>query len=196
MPLEQRKLLIVGDGGVGKTCLLIRFSGNKFPELYVPAVFENHRALIEVDQRDGELALLDTSASLDYHRDGFQPIAYPESHVVLLAYSIARPDSFESVLERWIGEVRRFMPKVPLILVGCKKDLRDDEEILMDLASIGMRSVTFDEGLALALKIGAGQFFECSAKTGEGVREVYDIAGRAAMEHRNHRKSSSSCIVF
>lgn len=45
----RRKLVIVGDGACGKTCLLIVFSKDQFPEVYVPTVFENYVADIEVD---------------------------------------------------------------------------------------------------------------------------------------------------
>ena len=48
---SRKKLVIVGDGTCGKTCLLIVFSKDEFPEVYVPTVFENYVADIEVDQR-------------------------------------------------------------------------------------------------------------------------------------------------
>ena len=47
----RKKLVIVGDGACGKTCLLIVFSKDQFPEVYVPTVFENYVADIEVDSR-------------------------------------------------------------------------------------------------------------------------------------------------
>ena len=48
---SRKKLVIVGDGTCGKTCLLIVFSKDEFPEVYVPTVFENYVADIEVDNR-------------------------------------------------------------------------------------------------------------------------------------------------
>ena len=53
----RKKLVIVGDGTCGKTCLLIVFSKDEFPEVYVPTVFENYVADIEVDQRQVSLHL-------------------------------------------------------------------------------------------------------------------------------------------
>ncbi|KAH8824490.1 small GTPase-binding protein [Flagelloscypha sp. PMI_526] len=193
MPTAKRKLVIVGDGSVGKTCLLIRFAADTFPEVYVPSLFENYVADIRVDQKDVELALWDTSYDGEYR--GYRPPVYPGSHVVLLAYSIDSPDSLENIMEKWITEVYHFVPQVPVILVGCKKDLRDDERILKDLARTGQRPVTFNEGLTAALRIGAGQFFECSAKTGEGVPEIFEIAARAAMDRQTRRRAGGSCIV-
>lgn len=49
MAAIRKKLVIVGDGACGKTCLLIVFSKDQFPEVYVPTVFENYIADIEVD---------------------------------------------------------------------------------------------------------------------------------------------------
>lgn len=51
----RKKLVIVGDGACGKTCLLIVFSKDQFPEFYVPTVFENYVADIEVDGKQVEL---------------------------------------------------------------------------------------------------------------------------------------------
>ena len=57
----RKKLVIVGDGACGKTCLLIVFSKDQFPEVYVPTVFENYVADIEIDGKQVELALWDTA---------------------------------------------------------------------------------------------------------------------------------------
>ena len=61
MAALRKKLVIVGDGACGKTCLLIVFSKDNFPEVYVPTVFENYVADIEVDGKCVELALWDTA---------------------------------------------------------------------------------------------------------------------------------------
>ena len=57
MTALRKKLVIVGDGACGKTCLLIVFSKDQFPEVYVPTVFENYVADAEVDGRTAELQL-------------------------------------------------------------------------------------------------------------------------------------------
>lgn len=91
------------------------------------------------------------------------------------------PDSLDNVQEKWISEVLHFCQGLPIILVACKKDLRDDQKTIADLARMNQRPVSRAEGLAVAQKIGAAGYVECSAKSGEGVREVFQTATRYAL---------------
>ena len=175
----RRKLVIVGDGACGKTCLLIVFSKGQFPEVYVPTVFENYVADVEVDGRRVELALWDTAGQEDYDR--LRPLSYPDSNVVLICFSIDLPDSLENVQEKWIAEVLHFCQGVPIILVGCKVDLRNDPQTLEQLRADGLQPVATADGQNVADQIGATGYYECSAKTGYGVREVFEAATRASL---------------
>ena len=67
------------------------------------------------------------------------------------------------------------------MLVGNKKDLRNDEKTKKDLMKMRQEPVKTEQGRALATKIGASSYLECSAKTREGVREVFETATRAAL---------------
>ncbi|AMD20388.1 HDL356Wp [Eremothecium sinecaudum] len=182
----RKKLVIVGDGACGKTCLLVVFSKGQFPELHVPTVFENYVADVDVDGVRVELALWDTAGQEDYDR--LRPLSYPDSDVVLICFSVDIPDSLDNVEEKWINEVHHFCRGVPTLLVACKLDLREEQHVVSQLAVLGQHPVTTAEGNAVARKIGAASYVECSAKTGEGVKEVFDIATRAALT----RKSRSS----
>uniref|UniRef100_A0A493T0P1 Ras homolog family member C n=1 Tax=Anas platyrhynchos platyrhynchos TaxID=8840 RepID=A0A493T0P1_ANAPP len=134
MAAIRKKLVIVGDGACGKTCLLIVFSKDQFPEVYVPTVFENYIADIEVDGKQVELALWDTAGQEDYDR--LRPLSYPDTDVILMCFSIDSPDSLENIPEKWTPEVKHFCPNVPIILVGNKKDLRNDEHTRRELAKM------------------------------------------------------------
>uniref|UniRef100_A0A8C8HXR5 Cytokine inducible SH2 containing protein n=1 Tax=Oncorhynchus tshawytscha TaxID=74940 RepID=A0A8C8HXR5_ONCTS len=134
MAAIRKKLVIVGDGACGKTCLLIVFSKDQFPEVYVPTVFENYVADIEVDSKQVELALWDTAGQEDYDR--LRPLSYPDTDVILMCFSIDSPDSLENIPEKWTPEVKHFCPNVPIILVGNKKDLRNDEHTRRELAKM------------------------------------------------------------
>jgi small GTP-binding protein len=136
----RKKLVVVGDGACGKTCLLIVFSKDEFPEVYVPTVFENYVADIEIDGKQIELALWDTAGQEDYDR--LRPLSYPDTNVLLICFSIDSPDSLENVPEKWVPEVRHFCPNVPFVLVGCKMDLRNDPVTVADLKKMKQKTCT------------------------------------------------------
>ncbi|OAQ71050.1 small GTPase-binding protein [Pochonia chlamydosporia 170] len=189
----RKKLVIVGDGACGKTCLLIVFSKGTFPEVYVPTVFENYVADVEVDGIRVELALWDTAGQEDYDR--LRPLSYPDTHVVLICFAIDSPDSLENVEEKWMPEVAHFCQGLPIILVGCKKDLRYDQKTIAELHAIDQKPVTPEEGKQKCDIIKAKSYLECSAKTNEGVREVFEHATRAALAaHGKKQKKKSKCF--
>ncbi|XP_027709211.1 transforming protein RhoA-like isoform X1 [Vombatus ursinus] len=193
MAAIRKKLVIVGDDECGKTCLLIVFSKDQFPDFYVPTVFENYVADIEVDGKQVELALWDTAGQEDYHR--LRPLSYPDTNVVLMCFSIVTPESLESVQDKWTPEVKHFCPNVPIILIGNKKDLRNDERVRRELTKKKQEPVKPEEGRDMADRIGAFGYMECSAKTKEGVRVVFEMAARAALRARR-RKKKYECLVL
>lgn len=183
----RKKLVIVGDGACGKTCLLIVFSKGTFPEVYVPTVFENYVRDVIVDGKRVALALWDTAGQEDYDR--LRPLSYPDTNVLLVCFAIDSPDSLDNVKEKWYAEVLHYCNGVPIILVGCKVDLRDDPRTIEMLQRTSQRPVTTEEGRAVASKIGAVEYFECSARTGQGVNEVFEAATRAALAKWGKNKS-------
>ncbi|XP_023613150.1 transforming protein RhoA-like isoform X1 [Myotis lucifugus] len=193
MAAIRKKLVLVGDGACGKTCLLVVFSKDQFPAVYVPMVFENNVADIEVDGKQVELALWDTAGQEDYDR--LRPLSYPDTDVILMCFSIDNPDSLENIPEKWTPEVKHFCPNVPIILVGNKKDLRNDELTRWELAKMKQKPVKPEEGREMANRIGALGYVECSAKTKDGVREVFETATRAALRARRGKKKSR-CLVL
>lgn len=112
-------------------------------KVYVPTVFENYVAEVDVDGRRVELALWDTAGQEDYDR--LRPLSYPDSNVVLICFGIDSPDSLDNVQEKWISEVLHFCQKIPILLVGCKMDLRNDPRTIQDLAQRGQKPVSREE---------------------------------------------------
>jgi len=188
----RKKLVIVGDGACGKTCLLIVFSKDEFPEVYVPTVFENYVADIQVDQKHVELALWDTAGQEDYDR--LRPLSYPDTNVILMCFSIDSPDSLENIPEKWVPEVRHFCPNIPIVLVGNKKDLRNDEETIRTLAKNKQKPVTEQEGQKMAETINAKAYMECSAMTKLGVQQVFETATRCALNTGKKQVKKSKCF--
>jgi len=105
-----------------------------------------------------------------------------------MCFAIDSPDSLENIPEKWTPEVRHFCPTVPIVLVGNKKDLRFDEATRKELTKSKQEPVKTEEGRAMADKIGAYDFLECSAKTNEGVREVFETATRAALQTKKKKR--------
>lgn len=188
----RRKLVVVGDGACGKTCLLIVFSKNQFPEVYVPTVFENYVADITVDGKQIELALWDTAGQEDYDR--LRPLSYPDTNVLLICFSVDSPDSLENVPEKWVPEVRHFCPNVPFILVGCKRDMRHDPNTIAALQKMGQKPVSEEEGKAVAMKIMAHSYIECSAKARDNVHEVFETATRASLTAK--KRAGKGCMLL
>jgi len=178
-PDLKRKLVVVGDGGCGKTCLLIVYAENRFPEAYIPTVFENYVTQVQFDGKLIELALWDTAGQEEYDR--LRPLSYPESDVILIVFSIDFPVSLANVQDKWYPEVAHFCEGTPLILVGTKIDLRHDDQTRRMLGAQGQTPITHDQGIHMAREIGA-KYIECSAKTGAGVQDVFALALKESMK--------------
>lgn len=154
MPVTEKNVVIVGDGASGKTCLLHVFFEDIFPGSYVPTVFDSYQTQIEVEGKLVKLVLWDTAGQDDYDR--LRPLSYPNSDVVIICYSIDMPSSLTNVVDKWLPEVRYFCkPNVPVILVGNKKDLRD--QFMLDrkhnTAVPEMENTTVTENDTSAVKI-------------------------------------------
>lgn len=190
------KLVIVGDGNTGKTCLLVAYTKDQFQDTYVPTVFESYvsEEVIEGSGIVVDLSLWDTAGQDDYDR--LRPLSYPDTDVILLCYTIDNPDSKENVEEKWIHEVRHFCPKVPVILVGNKKDMRNDPDVLENLNEYNLKPVTYEEGYELSQKIGAYEFFECSSKTRESVGKVFQSAARAIARSIPNKRRRFRCALL
>lgn len=230
---ERRKLVVVGDGNIGKTCLLLSFTKHTFTQTYTPTVFENHVAEVQlVDRPDGatagtkrgksytssssskggntgrrkskaelerrvELALWDTAGQEDYDR--LRPLSYPDSDIILLCFAVDTPGSLEHVRLRWAAEVTHFCAGVPMVLVGLKSDLRNSEPASVVADGVASKTdpssnrkqrklVSVEEAQDAAFRIGARAYVECSAKSGDGVEDVF---ARALQEVWNAEREAA-----
>ncbi|XP_010548703.1 PREDICTED: rac-like GTP-binding protein ARAC7 [Tarenaya hassleriana] len=170
------KCVTVGDGAVGKTCMLICYTSNKFPTDYIPTVFDNFSANVAVDGQIVNLGLWDTAGQEDYSR--LRPLSYRGADIFVLAFSLISRASYENVLKKWMPELRRFAPNVPIVLVGTKLDLREDRGYLSDHAGV----ITSAQGEELRKQIGAAAYIECSSKTQQNVKAVFDTAIKVVLQ--------------
>ena len=134
-PSYSKKFVVVGDGGCGKTCLLISYSQGYFPEVsddtlklrlkppltvrqkYVPTVFENYITHTEhkPSGKTVELALWDTAGQEEYDR--LRPLSYPETDLLFVCFAIDCPNSLENVMDKVSSTPSHTHPTLPLTRV-------------------------------------------------------------------------------
>ncbi|KAJ8266709.1 hypothetical protein GJAV_G00133830 [Gymnothorax javanicus] len=192
--MQSIKCVVVGDGAVGKTCLLISYTTNAFPKEYIPTVFDNYSAQVSVDSRVVSLNLWDTAGQEEYDR--LRTLSYPQTNVFIICFSIASPPSYENVKHKWHPEVTHHCPDVPILLVGTKSDLRADPELLNKLKEQNQTTVTHQQGVALARQIQAIKYLECSALQQKGVKEVFTEAMRAFLNPQLPTSRKKLCVLL
>eukprot|EP00020_Sapocribrum_chincoteaguense_P010046 CAMPEP_0170738494 /NCGR_PEP_ID=MMETSP0437-20130122/4675_1 /TAXON_ID=0 /ORGANISM="Sexangularia sp." /LENGTH=196 /DNA_ID=CAMNT_0011076921 /DNA_START=96 /DNA_END=686 /DNA_ORIENTATION=+ len=196
MSMQTIKLVVVGDGAVGKTCLLISYTSNSFPKEYVPTVFDNYSANVKVDDEVVSLGLWDTAGQEDYDR--LRPLSYPGTDIFLICFSVVSHTSFSNVKSKWWPEVTHHCPKATLMLVGTKIDLRDDPQTLEKLRSKNKEPIDWSAAESMARDIKAVGFMECSALTQKGLKQVFDEAIKAVIcpETPVSKKGAGKCVLL
>jgi cell division control protein 42 len=189
--MQTLKCVVVGDGAVGKTCLLISYTTNKFPAEYVPTVFDNYAVTVMIGGDPYTLGLFDTAGQEDYDR--LRPLSYPQTDVFLVCFSVVNPASFDNVKEKWVPEIMHHCAKTPFLLVGTQLDLREDPSTLERLTRNKQKPITSEQGEKLAKELKAVKYVECSALTQRGLKNVFDEAILAALEPPAPKKTSRGC---
>jgi len=198
MAMQNVKCVVVGDGAVGKTSLLISYTENRFPVDYVPTVFDNFTTGVDVDGKLINFALWDTAGQEEYAR--LRALSYPETDVFLLCFSVVSPASFDNIKTKWYPEISHHCPGAKCILVGTKIDLREDKATMENLK--GEKAPTYEMGKKMAEDIGAEAYFECSALTQEGLKKVFEEAIRAVIGRPDKPlgttkpKKEKKCLLF
>uniref|UniRef100_A0A674P8L1 Uncharacterized protein n=1 Tax=Takifugu rubripes TaxID=31033 RepID=A0A674P8L1_TAKRU len=168
-PERRVNCVLVGDGAVGKTSLVVSYTTNGYPTDYVPTAFDNFTGS-EVDLK------------LSDELERLRPLCYKNADVFLLCYSVVRPCSFRNLINRWFPEIHQHCPGAPLVLVGTQLDQREDVQVLINLAQNHERPVSMEEGRQLAQELGAVSFSECSALTQKNLKDVFDAAILASIQ--------------
>ncbi|PVF92163.1 P-loop containing nucleoside triphosphate hydrolase protein [Serendipita vermifera] len=204
--MNKYKVLLVGDGGIGKSCLLIRVDRDYFPQDYVPVTYDPFVRTFE--PRDSEAIDLHCFEKqrprCDAVDDRLDPLEYSDADLIMMCFAFDSPESLDSLTEKWIKDVKYYTgdryrlrrntggsnfwswlgisgsskkrSPLPLIMVGCKSDLRGSEEVEKRLRRFGLSMVNQERIDATAKLLEVKSCLECSALTGEGAIEVFQCA--------------------
>jgi len=166
------KLVVVGDGAVGKTSMLLCYTTNTFPTDYMATVFDNYAVNVPCGEKTVNLSLWDTAGQDEYKQ--FRPLSYADADGFILAFSLVDPSSFDNIVTRWAKELKaqKELRDLPLILVGTKLDLRANG----GRNGGGQGVVSTEMGEKMRRRINAKAYVECSALTQDNLKKVFDVA--------------------
>ncbi|KAF7728601.1 GTP-binding protein of the rab [Apophysomyces ossiformis] len=153
------KLLLIGDSGVGKSCLLLRFADDTYTESYISTIGVDFKIrTIELEGKTVKLQIWDTAG-----QERFRTITssyYRGAHGIIVVYDVTDQDSFNNV-KQWLQEIDRYAAEgVNKLLVGNKSDLTDKKVVETETAK------EFADGLSIP-------FLETSAKSATNVEQAF-----------------------
>ena len=153
------KLLLIGDSGVGKSCLLLRFADDTYTDSYISTIGVDFKIrTVDLDTKTIKLQIWDTAG-----QERFRTITssyYRGAHGIIIVYDITDKESFDNV-RQWLFEIDRYASEnVCKLLVGNKSDLANKRLIEFDAA----------KGFADELNI---PFLEASAKNATNVEQAF-----------------------
>ena len=178
------KIIVIGDAGVGKSCLTGRAVKDKFDEKYAPTIgFEFLTYTIKIDDKVIKLQIWDTCGQEMYR--SLISNFYRNASLAMIVYSIDSRESFVHV-NTWLKEVKiQSHPDVKIILIGNKADLEDS------------RAVTPEEAKKFQEENQLLYFSETSAKTGLNAKEAFTAAARILFkEHLNYKTRAKNNVTI
>lgn len=164
------KLLLIGDSGVGKSCLLMRFADSTYEENQTSTIGVDFKIrTVELGDKKVKLQMWDSAG-----QERFRAIAsayYRGAHGVGLVFDVTDMKTLESIESLWLGEIERNdCASIPRLLIGNKSDLED-------------RQVSEEEAVSFAMNYGMN-YVETSAKTSENVSEAFIAITKAIFDKK------------
>ncbi|EFC45211.1 rho family small GTPase [Naegleria gruberi] len=196
-PYGVFKVVAVGDGAVGKTTLLIRYTSGDYPNDYIPTVFDNHNISVKVEDKTYSIGLWDTAGP----EGKLRPLSYPGTSLFLVNFSCVSEASFFNVVTKWLPEIRHHCPDTPVALVNTKIDYRTDSILNKEfILKYEEKPITFEQGELMAKKMGCATYIETSSKTGYGIDDLSSVILRTIAVTRDDNYCSKvrpqkKCLV-
>lgn len=219
---RPRKILVIGDMTSGKTNLISAYGRDKFTENYTPTILHCYQTDAKICGETIDLVVVEISG-----RDDFEPLrrrAYHKMDAAVICYSVNSIVSLDRVRKFWVPELQKHASKVPFVIVGTKRDLRDeardrleeklksnDEEVIGEELKMGSRLraevnfnenfVSFDRGKRMASSVGAAGFMECSSLYRNGTRDVFESITKIALKktrrvREDRRHLDTMCTIL
>lgn len=171
-------IAFIGKAAVSKTCIIKRFLKQPYAEEYIPTIFENYSEHFYFNGNEYIIDIWDTAGQEEF--DHFKEKCFPQANVFVLVFSVLDPKTIENVKES-VKEIKKY-GKAPILLVGSKIDLRTGKD----------EQISNQKGLEIAKDIKAKKYLECSAKTDEGISEIFESAVKIAIENKQRPQKSNS----
>ncbi len=180
------KVILAGEGSVGKTSLRRRFMGDKFQKAYAMTIGADFSVKkMKIEGHEISFSIWDLAGQS--HFKAVRPAFYKGAQAAFVVFSTVERASFEAV-PNWVNEVWTYTSKdIPMLLVGNKIDLREQ---FLNRPAFRDTIVLKEEGEAYAKKLSeaAGheiQYIETSALTGENVNKMFEIMGLEILRANN-----------
>ena len=161
--LPSIKITLLGNPGVGKTCIIARYIDNVYNENNSSTIGANYsEKTIKKKGREYQLDIWDTAGQEKFHSLGKH--FYKDSYIVCLVYDITNQDSVEALKSVWYPDIQKYGEKYAVLaVIGNKSDLYENEELADE-----------EQAKAFAKEINA-TFMLTSAKTGDGIEKLFDV---------------------
>lgn len=164
------KIILIGDSCVGKSCLLVRYADDKFPEKYITTIGVDFRFKSEkYENKCVKVQIWDTAGQERYR--SLAKTFYRNAQGVIIVYDMTNKETFDNI-KKWINEAKTNIDgfdKIPKIIIGNKCDIITERMIS-------------EEEIKLKEKEFEMKFVTASAKTGEGVVEAFNIVIKDIMK--------------
>ena len=184
----NKRVILVGDSGCGKSALAFRLTQNVFLDLHEPTGFDDFQTELWTALGHCNLNILDTSGN---HEDKhIRAMTYRSCDAVIICFDLCKQTSLANVERYWLPEVKEHCPNVPVYITGCKKDAACEA-----ICACNQECCTVPEGelLQLISRTSAVAYAECSARVGDsGVEDLF----AAVIESSHHKRKNNANRIF
>ena len=178
----NKKIILLGDPQTGKTTLLQNIKNG--PNFIMEQIMANKYELKAKSKSKVYTRITIWDGIVSGYRTDYRPIAYKDTDLVILLYSINAYKTFDNIKTKWLAEVQTFSPDVNILVIGNKKESRLNNN---------RKTVSYEDGCRLAEDLKAVGFMECSAFDEEGLNNVVQTLLRTLTVHKT---KSSGCVLM